>query len=115
MQQNDNRTIVATVDFRAISVKDIEGRLQPVDVSKPLGNLLYMQGRDIVECELGRTIYYADAPTALDRRQLDAVIQASKQFPFVTRLAIAAACEACTTQQDQGTETDNSQQNEAVL
>jgi hypothetical protein len=115
MEQNENRTIVATVDFRAISVKDIEGRLQPVDVSKPLGNLLYMQGRDIVECELGRDIYHATAPTALDRRQLDAVLQASKQFPYVTQRAIAAACQACATHQEQRTETDNSQQNEAAL
>lgn len=91
MEQNDNKTIVATVDFRAIRLVDIEGRETPVDVSKPLGNLLYMQGRDIVECELGRDIYHATEPLSLDQRQANAVVDASRQFPYVTQVAIAKA------------------------
>lgn len=45
------------VDFRRIEVENIEGAVELADVTRELGNRMYMQGRNIDECELGRTIY----------------------------------------------------------
>ena len=40
------------VNFAKIIIKDIEGRDVQADFQRQLGNQLYMQGRDIEECEL---------------------------------------------------------------
>lgn len=45
------------VNFSKIVIKDIEGRDVQADFQRQLGNQLYMQGRDIEECELGKRIY----------------------------------------------------------
>lgn len=45
------------IDFRNIQVKDIEGTIIPLDVSKELGNAIYGKTADIGELELARDIY----------------------------------------------------------
>ena len=79
------------VNFGAIPVKDIEGNVIPVDVRKPLGNALYMQGQDIVECETGSKIYHSDGEIELDEKQVEAVRKFIGGYPFVTRNAIENA------------------------
>ena len=46
------------VNFAKIMVPDINGTERAVDFRKDLGNLLYMQGNSIEECELGSAIYH---------------------------------------------------------
>ena len=46
------------IDFSNIQVTDIEGNKVPVDIRQMMGNLLYMQGNNITECELGQAIYH---------------------------------------------------------
>ena len=45
------------VDFRNIVLKDINEKEQAVDFAAELGNQLYMTGRDIEACQLGKKIY----------------------------------------------------------
>ena len=42
------------VNLREVQLEDIQGKPMPGDFHEVLGNQLYMQGRDIRECELGR-------------------------------------------------------------
>ena len=75
------------VDFRKVPVKDIEGNMMDVDMSKALGNQLYMQGKDIVECELGRDIWHK-GEVELNDQQV-AIIKASvANYTYIAREAI---------------------------
>ena len=75
------------VDFRKIGVKNIDGNVDTVDVSKQIGNLMYMQGQNIEECELGRAIYH-DGEVELDDKQLGMVRRFIQPWAFVIRSAI---------------------------
>ena len=44
------------VNFKEINVKNVEGEVEVVDVSKQIGNLLYTQGKDVAVCEAGQKI-----------------------------------------------------------
>lgn len=77
------------INFKEIEIEDIEKNIQKVDISKPLGNQLYLQGRDIEECDLGRDIYYSDGEMELTDKQAQMVLNAVQGYPFVTRRAIA--------------------------
>ena len=46
------------VDFSKIQVKDIEGNEVTLDVSKELGNMIYLNAKDIAVSDLGREIYH---------------------------------------------------------
>ena len=46
------------VNFAKIMVPDINGTERALYFRKALGNLLYMQGNSIEECELGSAIYH---------------------------------------------------------
>lgn len=78
------------VDFRKIRVADIEGNPQEADVSKDLGNLLYMQGQNIEECELGRELWLK-GDVELSGKQADSVCRFAQRYPYVLRSAIEAA------------------------
>lgn len=84
-----NKTVKA--DFARIAIKDIEGNEQFIDVRKPLGNQLYMQGEDYVECHLGETIWNSDGEIELDEQQVAAVVKFTQQYPYLTRSAIHRA------------------------
>ena len=75
------------VDFRQIPVKDIEGNVQQVDMSKALGNQLYMQGKDIVECELGRDIWHK-GEVELNDQQVVIVKAAVAGYAYIAREGI---------------------------
>lgn len=75
------------VDFRQIGVKNIEGQIETADVSKQLGNLMYMQGQNIEECELGRDIYH-NGQVELDSKQADMVRRFIQPWSYVLRSAI---------------------------
>ena len=75
------------VDFRQVPVKDIEGNVQQVDVSKALGNQLYMQGKNIVECELGRDIWH-NGEVDLNDQQVAIVKAAVAGFAYIAREGI---------------------------
>ena len=75
------------VDFRQIPVKDIEGNIQQLDLSKGLGNQLYMQGKNIVECELGRDIWH-NGEVELNDQQVAIVKAAIAGYAFIVREGI---------------------------
>ena len=75
------------IDFRKIFVENIEGIKNEADVSKQLGNQLYMQGRNIEECELGREIYHK-GEVELSDKQVEMVKQFIMPWSYVLRSAI---------------------------
>ena len=46
------------IDFSKIQVKDIEGNEVTLDVSQDLGNMMYLNARDIAVADLGHEIYH---------------------------------------------------------
>lgn len=46
------------IDFSKIMIEDIEGNEIAVDVSKQLGNMMYVNAQDIAVADLGREIYH---------------------------------------------------------
>lgn len=46
------------IDFSRVQVKDIEGRLVTVDLSRELGNMMYCGAKDISVADLGHEIYH---------------------------------------------------------
>ena len=83
------------IDFRQIGVKNIEGQIEKADVSKQLGNVMYMQGQNIEECELGHTIYKTsklkpdeDTSVELTDEQVNIVRRFIQPWPYVLRSAI---------------------------
>ena len=82
---------MAKVNFSKIIIKDIEGRDVQADFQRQLGNQLYMQGRDIEECELGKRIYFADGEVELNDKEAAIVTQAVQGYSYVARIAIENA------------------------
>ena len=76
------------VNFAKIIIKDIEGRDVQADFQKQLGNQLYMQGRDIEECELGKRIYFADGDVELTDKECTIVRNAVQGYSYIARSAI---------------------------
>lgn len=46
------------IDFSKIQVKDIDGNEVTLDVSQELGNMMYLNARDIAVADLGHEIYH---------------------------------------------------------
>ena len=76
------------VNFSKIIIKDIEGRDVQADFQKQLGNQLYMLGRDIEECELGKRIYFAQGDVELTDKECAIVKQAVQGYSYKARTAI---------------------------
>jgi hypothetical protein len=76
------------VNFREIVIEDIHGNPMPGDFHEVLGNQLYMQGRDIKECELGRKIYFAEGEIEITDDEAKIVREAVKGWSYVARTAI---------------------------
>lgn len=83
------------VNFAKIMVPDINGAERAVDFRKDLGNLLYMQGNSIEECELGVAIYHQpdDKPLQLSDMQRIMLRQFVIRLPYVSRTAVQKALE----------------------
>lgn len=85
-----------SVDFSAIIIKDINGNEQAVDMRLMLGNTLYMQGQNIEECELGRSIYHQkpSEPMELSEDNIKVIKRFAEQIQsYVTRKSILDAIE----------------------
>lgn len=84
---------MAKVNFSRISMKDIEGNVLTANFRQQLGNQLYMQGRNIEECELGKKIYFTpeDKETELNEKEVGMIKQAIAGYSFVARTAIDEA------------------------
>ena len=80
------------VDFRKLMLKDIEGHEVPTDISKPIGNMMYMQGQTIDECELGRDIYHK-GEVELKEKDMEVVKRFANNFSFIMRQTILDALE----------------------
>ena len=84
------------VDFKNIVIRDINGQETKADVTALFGNMLYMQGQNIEECELGQAIYHQgdkDGPDALELsdKQADIVKAYAERLPYVMRTGIKEA------------------------
>ena len=83
------------VDFRNIIIRDINGQETKVDVTALFGNMLYMQGQNIEECELGQAIYHQgdEGPEALELsdKQVAIVKTYAERLPYVMRTGIKEA------------------------
>ena len=76
------------VNLREVQLEDIHCNPMPGDFHEVLGNQLYMQGRDIKECELGRKIYFAEGEIELTDDEAKIVREAVKGWSYVARTAI---------------------------
>lgn len=81
------------VNFKTITIKDINGNDIVADFQKQLGNQLYMQGQNIEECELGKKIYFTpdDEATELDDKEVAIIRKAVHGYSYVARTAIEQA------------------------
>lgn len=79
------------VNFKKIKIVDINGKQQEADFSQQLGNQLYMTGRDIEACELGKKIYFADGEVELSDKDVQTITQAVAGWSYVARNAIIEA------------------------
>lgn len=78
------------VNFKEITLKDIEGNDVKADFSKQIGNQLYMQGINIEECELGKKIYF-DGEVELLEKDAEVVKRITAGYSLVARTAIESA------------------------
>ena len=79
------------VNFKKVILTDIEGKEMEADFKNQLGNQLYMQGRNIEECELGKKIYFADDEVELSDKEADIVRRFTMGWALVARTGIEAA------------------------
>lgn len=83
------------VNFAEITIRDINGQEQKADVRVMLGNLLYMQGQNIEECELGQAIYHSggEGPEEidLDDKQQKIITDFATRLPYVMRTGLIEA------------------------
>ena len=78
------------VDFRKITLKNVEGEEMSVDFSKQLGNQMYMQGQNIEECELGKRMYF-DGEVEMNEKGIEVVKRFVAGYPYVSRTAVMDA------------------------
>ena len=83
------------VNFAEIIIRDINGQEQKADVRVMLGNMLYMQGQNIEECELGQAIFHSgnEGPEALelDDKQQKIITDFAERLPYVMRTGLIEA------------------------
>lgn len=82
------------VDFSKIEMVLIDGTKVKADFQHGkdgIGNQLYMTGRDIEACELGKKIYFADGEVELDEKEIQIVTNAVAGWSYVARTAIIEA------------------------
>lgn len=52
-----NYSCMKKLNFKAVPCRDIEGNLEPRDISKELGNFIYRETSDLGELDLAQRIY----------------------------------------------------------
>lgn len=73
------------VNLAKIPFKDVNGNDATWDARKDLGNLLYMKGRKLPECELGAKIYHLekDEGIELNEDSMESLTWASQFYPYI--------------------------------
>ena len=56
------------IDFSKIEVRDVEGNVILLDVSKQLGNMMYLNAKDIAIADLGHDIYHKKEVELTDKQ-----------------------------------------------
>lgn len=82
------------VDFSKIEIVLIDGTKMKTDFQhgeNGIGNQLYMTGRDIEACELGKKIYFAEGEVELSDKEVQIVTQAIQGWSYTLRTAIIKA------------------------
>ena len=80
------------VDFRNIVIRDINGQATKADVTALFGNMLYMQGQHIEECELGVSIYHQGEDALELSDEQGAIVKTyAERLPYVMRTGIKEA------------------------
>jgi hypothetical protein len=79
------------VDFAKVPIENIEGVVIEMSFRQQIGNQLYMTGRNIEECELGKRIYFAEGDVELTDKEAAIVTQAIAGYSYVARIAIENA------------------------
>ena len=82
------------VDFSKIESVLIDGTKMKTDFQhgeNGIGNQLYMTGRDIEACELGKKIYFAEGEVELSDKEVQIVTQAIQGWSYTLRTAIIEA------------------------
>lgn len=79
------------INFKEIVVKDIEGKEQKIDMRYELGNLLYIQGKNIIEHELGHKIYHTVGDLEMSEEETAVVKEYAQRYPYLYQKAIADA------------------------
>lgn len=82
------------VDFSKIEIVLIDGTKIKTDFQHGkdgIGNQLYMTGRDIEACELGKKIYFAEGEVELSDKEVQIVTQYVAGWSYVARTAIIEA------------------------
>jgi hypothetical protein len=92
MGKQEPKQDVRMVDFTAIEVENVEGKMERVDFSKAIGNLVYMNAKDVGEAELGRRIFL-DGRVSITRTDKEVVTRHSENFPYISKTGIERAME----------------------
>lgn len=82
------------VDFSKIEMELIDGTKIKTDFQhgeNGIGNQLYMTGRNIEACELGKKIYFAEGEVELSDKEIQIITQAVAGWSYVARTAIIDA------------------------
>lgn len=75
------------IDFRKVNIKLIDDTETAIDLSYDLGNMLYMQGANINECELGHEIYHK-GEVELNDKQVEIIKNYANNFKYIIKTAI---------------------------
>ena len=82
------------VNFQKIEIKNIKNETEIADFAKLIGNQLYMNGRTIEECELGKRIYYAEGDVELNEKECEMVKNIIAGYSYLARTSIEKAMNA---------------------
>lgn len=82
------------VNLQKIEIEDIKGEKIIADFAKQIGNQLYMSGRTIEECELGKRIYYAEGDVELNEKECEMVKNIIAGYSYLARTSIEKAMNA---------------------
>lgn len=73
------------IDFSKVQIKDIEGNAQSVDISKELGNMMYLNAQDIAVADLGHDIYHKKEVELNKEQAQNVKVYVEKGFVAVVR------------------------------
>ena len=75
------------IDFRKVNIKLVDDSETTIDLTYDLGNMLYMQGTNIEECELGHKIYH-EGEVELTDKQVEIIKNYANNFKYIIKTAL---------------------------